>query len=235
MNRGKKYQKVIDLVDRTKRYTLNEAADLVKKTAVANFDETVELAVKLGVDPKQADQNIRGTVALPHGTGKEVRVIVFAQREDQIQEAKEAGAAEAGGEELVQKVADGWLEFDVAIAAPDMMRFAGKLGPVIGPLGLMPSPKAGTVTNDVGDAVREVKAGRIEYRIERSGSVIQLPVGKVSFEKEQIGENVSVMMDTLVAARPASAKGRYLRSVTLSSTMGPGIKLDTSEFRVKRG
>ena len=230
MKRGKRYQNVVNLVERTQRHTLDEAADLVKKTANANFDETVELAVKLGVDPRQADQNIRGTVTLPHGTGKEVRVIVFAQSEEQIQEAKEVGAQEAGGEKLVQKVADGWLEFDVAITTPDMMRFVGRLGRIIGPLGLMPSPKAGTVTDDVGKAVREVKAGRIEYRVERSGAVIQVPVGKVSFEKKQIIENVLTIMNALVAARPASAKGRYLRSVALSSTMGPGIKLDTGEF-----
>jgi large subunit ribosomal protein L1 len=234
MKRAKRYQKAFDLVDRTNHYSLDEAVELVKKTATAEFDETVELAVKLGVDPRQADQNIRGTVALPHGTGKEVRVIVFAQREEQIQEAKDAGADEVGGEELVQKILDGWLEFDVAIASPDMMRFAGRLGPVIGPLGLMPSPKAGTVTNDVGQAVREIKAGRIEYRIERSGSVINVPVGKASFEKEQIKDNVSTMMRTLVAARPASAKGRYLRNITLASTMGPGIKMNTGEFARRR-
>lgn len=233
MKRGNRYQSVVNLLDRTQRYSLDKAADLVKKTANAKFDETIELAVKLGVDPKQADQNIRGTVALPHGTGKKVRVIVFAQRDEQIQEAKEAGAQEAGGEELVQKVADGWLEFDVAVAAPDMMRFIGKLGRIIGPLGLMPSPKAGTVTNDIGAAVQEIMAGRIEYRIERSGSVIHAPVGKASFEKDQIKENVSTLMNALVTARPASAKGRYLRSIALSSTMGPGIKLDTGEFARK--
>jgi len=233
MKRGNRYQSVINLVDRTQRYSLDKAADLVKKTANAKFDETLELAVKLGVNPKQADQNIRGTVALPHGTGKKVRVIVFAQRDEQIQEAKEAGAQEAGGEELVQKVADGWLEFDVAVAAPDMMRFVGRLGRTIGPLGLMPSPKAGTVTNEIGAAVREIMAGRIEYRVERSGSVIHAPVGKASFEKDQIKENVSALMNALVVARPASAKGRYLRSIVLSSTMGPGIKLDTGEFARK--
>lgn len=233
MKRGKRYRNVAALVDRTKRYTLDEATDLVKKTANAKFDETVELAVKLGVDPRKADQNVRGTVALPHGTGKQVRVIVFAQSDEQIQSAKEAGAIEAGGEELVQKVADGWLEFDVAVATPDMMRFVGRLGRIIGPLGLMPSPKTGTVTNDVGEAVREIKAGRIEYRVERSGAIVHVPVGKVSFEKEQIKENVLAIMDTLIAARPTSARGRYLRSVALSSTMGPGIKLDTGEFTRK--
>jgi len=234
MKKGKRYQNNINLVDRSKRYELDEAVELLKKTANAKFDETVELAVKLGVDPRKADQNIRGTVALPHGTGKEVRVIVFAQSDEQIQEAKEAGAIDAGGEELVNKVSDGWLEFDVAVSTPDMMRFVGRLGRVIGPLGLMPSPKAGTVTNDIKDTVSEIMSGRIEYRVERTGSVVHVPVGKASFEEEKIKENVSTIMNILVSSRPPSAKGRYLRTIALSSTMGPGIKLDTSEFARRR-
>ena len=197
--------------------------------ANAKFDETVELAVKLGVDPKHADQQVRGAVVLPHGTGRTRKVLVFAKGE-KVTEAEEAGADFVGGEELVQKIQnENWLDFDVVVATPDMMSVVGRLGRILGPKGLMPNPKSGTVTFDVGKAVSEIKAGKVEYRVDKS-SIIHLPIGKVSFETEQLRENFATIMEEIVKARPAAAKGRYLRSITLSSTMGPGVKVSPQQI-----
>jgi len=225
---GKRYRSVVEHIDRNKKYTLEEAVALVKKSATAKFDEGVDLAFKLGVDPRQADQMIRGTVSLPHGTGRQVRVVVFAKA-DKHEEARDAGADEVGADDLVEKVEGGWLEFDVAIATPDMMRSVGKLGRMLGPRGLMPSPKSGTVTMDVGPAVAEFKKGKIEYRTDRAANV-HVPVGKVRFDERQLVDNAATVIDAIIRARPASAKGTYLKSVAISSTMGPGIKLDTSSL-----
>ena len=215
--------------------TLEEAAAGVKTCATAKFDETVELAFTLGVDPRHADQMVRGTVSLPHGTGKQVRVVVFCKETDQINAAKEAGAIEAGAEELVQKVQGGWTDFDVAVASPDMMRDVGKLGKVLGPRGLMPSPKAGTVIPKVGDAVAEILKGKIDFRVDKNAN-IHVPIGKASFTAEQIQENASAVIDAVVKARPSACKGVYLKSCCMSSTMGPGFRLDApslvSQFRV---
>jgi large subunit ribosomal protein L1 len=230
MKRGKRYRELAKLVDRNKFYNLDEAADLLKQTAKAKFDETIDLATRLGVNPRQSDQNIRGTISLPHGTGTTMRVLVFTTGEERIQEAEEAGADFVGGEELVERIQDGWMEFDAAIATPDMMRVISRLGRILGPAGLMPNPRSGTVTEDVGQTVREIKGGRIEYRFERSAPIIHVPVGKASFEKEQIKENIAVFMSEIVRARPASARGRYIRSIAVSTTMGPGIKLDPQQF-----
>lgn len=206
-------------------YTLEEAAAGVKECATAKFDETIELAFSLGVDPRHADQVVRGTVSLPHGTGKSARVAVFCKSQEQIDAAKEAGAIEAGGEELVKKVEGGWLDFDVAVAAPDMMGMVGKLGRVLGPRGLMPSPKAGTVTPKVGEAVEEIMKGKIDYRVSKTAN-IHVPVGKASFTPDQIRENAAAIIDSVIKARPASAKGTYLKTCCISSTMGPGFRLD---------
>lgn len=230
MKHSKRYIELMKLVDRTKLHELDEAVGLLKQTANTKFDETIDLATKLGVDPQQADQNIRGTVSLPHGTGKSMRVVVFADGENNIRAAEEAGAETVGGEDLVERIQGGWMEFDAAVAMPDMMRIISRLGRVLGPLGLMPNPKAGTVTEDVGQAVRDIKAGRIEYRFERDSPIIHVPAGKVSFEKHQITENISTVMGELIRVRPASAKGRYIRSVIVSATMGPGIKLNPQQF-----
>ena len=207
-----------------------EAVDLVKTTATARFDETIELAMKLGVDPRKADQIVRGTVALPAGTGKDVRVAVFAAG-DAATAAREAGADVVGGDDLVEKVAGGFLDFDLAIATPDLMGQVGKLGRVLGPRGLMPNPKTGTVTMDVGKAVGEFKGGRVEYRTDKFGN-IHVPVGKASFDKAKLLENVRAVVDEVQRAKPASSKGKYVRSVTLSSTMGPGVKVDPTRIRV---
>jgi large subunit ribosomal protein L1 len=225
---GKKYRAALAHVDRGRAYPLHEAVELVKAAAYARFDETVEAAVRLGVDPRHADQVVRGTVVLPHGTGKPVRVLVIAQGE----KAKEAEAAGADyvGTEYIQKLKDGWLECDVIVATPDVMGQLGALGRILGPRGLMPNPKAGTVTMDVARAVREIKAGKIEFRVDKTGNV-HAPIGKVSFTPAQLRENLQAFLDTIVKARPAAAKGTYLRSATISSTMGPGIRLDTSEYR----
>jgi len=230
MKRGKRYGELIKLIDRNRLYNLDEAADLLKQTASAKFDETIDLATRLGVDPRQADQNIRGTVSLPHGTGTSKRVLVFTTGEERIQEAEGAGADFVGGEDLVEQIQSGWMEFDAAIATPDMMRVISRLGRILGPAGLMPNPRSGTVTEDIGKAVNEIKAGRIEYRFERSAPIIHVPVGKVSFAKEQIEENISIFMSEIVGVRPASARGRYIRSIAVSATMGPGIKLDPQQF-----
>ena len=227
--KGKRYREAKEQVDRLKLHTVDEAVSLVKKTGTAKFDETVDLASRLGVDARQSEQNIRGTVALPHGTGKSVRVVVFAQG-DAARQAEEAGADFVGTDELVEKISDGWLDFDAAIATPDLMRSIIPLGRILGPRGLMPNAKAGTVTMDVGEALQSIKAGQIEYRIERSSGVVHVPIGKVSFEEESIKENLNTVMGALVAARPSSVKGRYIRTVAISSTMGAGIRIDPQEF-----
>ena len=229
MKKGRRYLEVAKLVEKTKLYDLDEAAQLIKQTANAKFDETVEAHLKLGVDGRHADQQVRGAVVLPHGTGKDVKVLVFAKG-DKVDQALAAGADYAGGEELIPKIQnDGWLDFDVVIATPDMMGVVGRLGRVLGPKGLMPNPKAGTVTPDVEKAIADVKAGKIEYRLDKA-NIIHVPVGKASFSAEQIADNFRALMDAVIKAKPASAKGQYLKSVTISSTMGPGIKLNTTKF-----
>ena len=229
MKHGKKYTDAAKLIDRSVQYDSAEAISLVKKSATAKFDETIEAHIRLGVDGRHADQQIRGAVVLPHGTGRSVRVLVFAKNQ-KLDEAKEAGADYAGGEELVPRIQkDGWFEFDVVVATPDMMGVVGKLGRVLGPKGLMPNPKAGTVTMDVTKAVKDIKAGKIEYRLDKT-NIIHCPVGKASFTEEQLAENFETLIGAIVKAKPAAAKGQYLRSVTLTSTMGPGIKLNTAKF-----
>lgn len=230
---SKRYKEVREKVDKEKLYDPKSAVALVKNTATAKFDETVELHAKLGVDPKHADQNIRGTVVLPNGTGREVRVAVFAKGE-KAAEAEEAGADVVGADDLAEKIEGGWLDFDVAVATPDMMSVVGKLGRVLGPQGLMPNPKAGTVTFELANAVKEIKAGKIEYRVDKAG-IVHVPVGKVSFSEEDLLENFKVLMETLVKERPAAAKGRYLRSVTLTSTMGPGVRVNSAEIMTLLG
>lgn len=225
---GKKYRAAAGKVDHGKAYGVREAVDLVKGVAFAKFDETVDVSVNLGVDPRHADQVVRGTCVLPHGTGKSVRVLVIAQG-DKAKDA-EASGADFVGLEYIQRLKDGWLEADVIVATPDVMGQLGALGRVLGPRGLMPNPKAGTVTMDVGKAVREIKAGKIEFRVDKTGNV-HAPVGKVSFAADKLAENVQAFMDTIVRAKPAAAKGTYLKSATVSSTMGPGIRLDTSGYR----
>jgi large subunit ribosomal protein L1 len=225
---GKKFRAAVAKVDRRREYPIPEAVVLVKGASFAKFDETVDVAVNLGVDPRHADQVVRGTVALPHGTGKSVRVLVITQG-DRVREAEAAGA-DFVGMEFIQKIKDGWLDTDVIVATPDVMGQLGALGRVLGPRGLMPNPKAGTVTMDVGKAVREIKAGKIEFRVDKTGNV-HAPVGKVSFQPEQLAANVQAFMDTIVRAKPAAAKGTYIRSATLSSTMGPGVRLDTAVYR----
>lgn len=227
--RGKKHTGAADKVDRGKRYPLDEACSLVKAASFAKFDETVDLAVRLGVNPKHADQMVRGALVLPHGIGKTIRVLVFA-RGDKVQEAEQAGADFVGGEDLVAKVNGGWLDFDTVIAAPDMMGQVGKLGRVLGPRGLMPNPKVGTVTFDVGKAVREAKAGKIEFRVEKAG-IVHVPVGKCSFDAARLQDNIRALVGALLKAKPSTAKGQYLKSITLSSTMGPGIKIDSGVFQ----
>ncbi len=225
---GKKFLAAAKLIDVNKRYSVDEAVSLVQKTAQVNkkkFDETVDVAIKLGVDPKHADQMVRGAVVLPHGIGKSVRVAVFAKG-DKAREATEAGADIVGAEDLAAKVQEGFMDFDVAIATPDMMGVVGRLGKVLGPRGLMPNPKVGTVTADVSRAVRESKAGKVEFRVEKAG-IVHVPVGKASFDTKKLQDNVNAILDTIMRAKPATAKGVYLKGVYLSSTMGPGIKLDT--------
>ena len=230
--RGKKYQDSAKLVDKSNLYDVNEALDLVIKTAKANFDETVELAVRLGVDPRHADQQVRGTVVLPNGTGKQIRVLVLAKGE-KIKEAEAAGADYAGGEELVEKIQhENWFDFDVIIATPDMMGVVGKIGRVLGPKGLMPNPKSGTVTFDVEQAVKETKAGKVEYRVDKA-AIINVPIGKVSFGVEKLAENFKTIAEAIIKATPAAAKGRYLKSVTVASTMGPGIKINGQKLMEK--
>lgn len=228
--KGKRYNDIQQHVDRMSFYTVDEAVSLLKQTSTAKFDETIDLASRLGVDARIAEQNIRGTVALPHGTGKSVRVAVFAEGE-KATEAEEAGADVVGSDDLVDKIVDGWLEFDATIATPDLMRgIMPKLGRILGPRGLMPNPKAGTVTMDIAETLQNIKAGQIEYRVERTSGIVHVPIGKTSFEENQIKENLNTVMDALVKARPASTKGRYIRSVAISSTMGVGIRIDPQEF-----
>ena len=225
MKRGKKYIEAAKLVDRTQLYDTNEAVALVKKTAGAKFDETVELHIRTGCDGRHADQQIRGAVVLPHGTGKTVRVLVFAKGA-KLDEALAAGADHVGGEELIPRIQkDGWLDFDVVVATPDMMGVVGRLGRVLGPKGLMPNPKAGTVTMDVTKAIKDIKAGKIEYRLDKT-NIIHCPIGKASFTEEQLAENLKALTDAVVKAKPAAVKGQFLKSVTLTSTMGPGVKLN---------
>ncbi len=225
MKRGKKYTEAAKMIDRATQYDVAEAVSLVKKTAVAKFDETVEAHVRLGVDGRHADQQVRGAVVLPHGTGKTVRVLVFAKG-DKATEAEAAGADFVGAEELIPRIQnEGWFDFDVVVATPDMMGVVGRLGRVLGPKGLMPNPKAGTVTMDVTKAVNDIKAGKIEYRLDKA-NIIHCPVGKASFTEEQLTENFNTLMDAIIKAKPASAKGTYMKSVTITSTMGPGVKVN---------
>ena len=223
--RGKKYTAAQQQVpDRT--HTIEEAVPLLQQVKYTKFDETVELAVRLGVDPKHSDQMVRGTVVLPHGLGKSKRVLVIAGTDKQ-REAREAGADEIGGEEIVERITGGWMDFDAVVATPDMMRAVGRLGKVLGPRGLMPNPKTGTVTVDVARAVQEIKAGKVEFRVDKGG-VVHAPVGKLSFPAERLVANAHALMDSIIKAKPSAAKGRYLRSVTMSSTMGPGVSIDTT-------
>jgi large subunit ribosomal protein L1 len=227
---GKKFRKALTLVPKREDTLANasEALKVVKDAAFAKFDESVEIAVRLGVDPRHADQVVRGTVVLPHGTGKSVRVLVLAQG-DKVREAEEAGA-DLVGMEYVQKIKDGWLDFDVAVATPDVMGQVGQLGRVLGPRGLMPSPKAGTVTFDVGKAVREIKAGKIEFRVDKTGN-LHAPIGRVSFPLDNLAANLDAFMETVVRSKPSASKGTYIRSVTVSSTMGPGVRIDPNLYR----
>jgi large subunit ribosomal protein L1 len=221
---GKKYIEASRLVDAERRYEIGEASELLPKLSISRFDGTVEAHLRLGVDPRHADQLVRGTVVLPHGTGKQTRVIVFAQGE-KAQEAMRAGADEVGGDDLVKKVDDGWFEFDVAIATPDMMGTVGRLGKKLGPRGLMPNPKSGTVTFDIERAVGEIKSGRIEFKVDRAG-IVHVPVGRASFTPEQLAANVATLVDAVNRAKPSGAKGTYMRTLTLAPTMGPGVRID---------
>lgn len=223
---GKKYRDAFAQIDQSHRYELDEAVALIKASAKSKFDETIDVAFNLNVNPRHADQMVRGSVALPHGRGKTVRIAVFAKG-DKAKEAEEAGADFVGGDDLVEKVQDGWLDFDVTVATPDMMGQVGKIGRVLGPRGLMPNPKTGTVTFDVGKIVGELKAGRLDFRVEKAG-IIHLPIGKASFTEEQLRENLMALTETLARLKPAAAKAPYFRSVAISSTMSPGVKLDTS-------
>jgi large subunit ribosomal protein L1 len=223
---GKKYRKAAELIDRTRTYDPEEAVNLVKQASTTSFDGTVELHMRLGVDPRHADQLVRGTAVLPHGTGRQQRIIAFAQG-DKAREAEQAGADVVGGQELAQRIQGGWLDFDVAVATPDMMGVVGGLGRILGPRGLMPNPRTGTVTPDIGTAISEIKKGRVEFRVDRTG-IIHVPIGKVSFEPQQLLENLGTMVDAVVRAKPSGARGTYVRSIALSPTMGPGIHLDTT-------
>ncbi len=228
MKHGKVYRAALERIDRTREYEPGEALQLLREGVQTRFDQSVELAINLGVDPRHADQMVRGTVSLPHGTGKSVRVLVFAKGE-QVMEAQEAGAEYVGAEDLIEKIKGGWLEFDAVVAAPEMMRDVGKLGSILGPRKLMPSPKTGTVTNEIARTVNELKAGKIEFRVDRFG-IIHAAIGKLSFSAEQLADNLTTLVEAIMRARPVAAKGTYLKKVTLSATMGPGIKLDKSTF-----
>lgn len=229
---GKKLANAVEGLERTKEYPLEEAVSLIKGRAYAKFDETVELALNLGVDPRKSDQMVRGSVLLPNGTGKDVRVLVFAKGEKE-KEAREAGADYAGAEELVEKIKGGWLDFDKAVATPDMMGTVGKIGKILGPRGLMPNPKLGTVTFDIAKAVKELKAGKVEYRVEKAG-IVHLPIGKVSFPEEAIVENARAAVSSVMKAKPSASKGKYLKKLSISSTMGPGVKVDMGDFAAKK-
>lgn len=227
--RGKNYTESLKLIDKEKYYEGREAVELAVKTSKAKFDETVELHVKLGIDSRHADQQVRGAIVLPHGTGKTVKVVVFA-KDLKVDEAKSAGADFVGGEDLVNKIqTEGWLDFDVAVATPDMMGVVGKVARVLGPKGLMPNPKSGTVTFDLEKAIKEIKAGKVEYRVDKA-NIIHVPIGKVSFGADKLEENLKTIMQAIVKAKPSSAKGKYLRSVTIATTMGPGVKLNTTKL-----
>ena len=229
MKTGKRYSEAAKLIEKTKTYDLEEAVALVKKTASAKFDETIEAHFRLGVDGRHADQQVRGAVVLPHGTGKTVKVLVFAKG-NKVDEALAAGADYAGGDELVPKIQnEGWLDFDVVVATPDMMGVVGRLGRVLGPKGLMPNPKAGTVTMDVTKAINDIKAGKIEYRLDKS-NIIHVPIGKASFTEEQLTDNFQTLIDAVVKAKPAAAKGQYVKSLVVASTMGPGVKLNVTKY-----
>lgn len=223
---GKNYREMAAAIDRQKMYDPSEAMNLIKSISKAKFDESVEASIRLGVDPRHADQQIRGAVVLPHGTGRTVRVAVFAKGE-KAKEAEEAGADVVGAEDLIENITKGWLEFDVAVATPDMMGAVGKLGRVLGPKGLMPNPKTGTVTFEVAKAIREIKAGKVEYRVDKTG-IVHVPIGKVSFDADKLVENFKTLYDVILKAKPATAKGTYVKSVVLSSTMGPGVKISPS-------
>ena len=228
MKHGKKYIEAQKVFERSKLYDSEEALSLCIKTGTAKFDETVEVHVKLGVDGRHADQQVRGAIVLPNGTGKTVRVLAICKPE-RIEEAEKAGADFVGGQDMIEKIQGGWMDFDVVITTPDMMGLVGRLGKVLGPRGLMPNPKAGTVTPDVGRAVTEAKAGKIEYRLDKA-NIIHVPIGKASFGAEKLGQNLSVVMEAIVKAKPAAAKGQYIKSATVASTMGPGIKLNSAKF-----
>ena len=229
MKRGKKYVEAAKAINRATQYDAAEAISLAKKTAVAKFDETIEAHIRTGCDGRHAEQQIRGAVVLPHGTGKAVKVLVFAKG-DKVYEALAAGADHVGGDELIPKIQnDGWLDFDVVVATPDMMGVVGRLGRVLGPKGLMPNPKAGTVTMDVTKAINDIKAGKIEYRLDKT-NIIHVPIGKASFTEEQLADNFQTLMDAIIKAKPAALKGQYLKSVTLSPTMGPGVRINTAKF-----
>jgi large subunit ribosomal protein L1 len=229
---GKKYTAAREQVE-DRPYALDEALPLVQKVKFAKFDETVALSIRLGVDPKHADQMVRGTVVLPHGLGRSKRVLVIAAAAKQ-KEAEDAGADVVGGEEIVDKIAGGWIDFDAVVATPDMMRVVGKLGKVLGPRGLMPNPKTGTVTADVAQAVKEIKAGKVEFRVDKTG-IVHAPVGKTSFPPQSLIDNATALLDSIVKAKPAAAKGKYFRSITVSSTMGPGVKVDESRLDIAAG
>ena len=224
---GKKYRQAAALVDESKNYNPQEAVGLIKPVSTTNFDGTVELHMRLGVDPRHADQLVRGVAVLPHGTGRTQRIIAFAQGE-KVREAEEAGADVVGGEELAKRIQEGWLDFDVAVATPDMMGTVGKLGRVLGPRGLMPNPKTGTVTFDIGHAIEEIKKGRVEFRVDRTG-IVHVPIGKASFDEQALLDNLTTMVDAVIRARPSGARGTYVRSIALSPTMGPGVPLDVAE------
>ena len=227
--RTKSYNTALAKVDRIQRYPLEDGLRLLHQTARAKFDETVEIAARLGVDPRQADQNVRGTVVLPHGMGKTVRVVAFAKGEKE-KEAADAGADVVGADELIKKITEGWLDFDNAVATPDMMGAVGKIGKILGPRGLMPNPKTGTVTMDIGKAIKEIKAGKLEFRVDKAG-IVHVPVGKVSFGPDKLIDNARAVLAAILRAKPASAKGNYIQGVTLSTTMGPGVKLDVNQVR----
>lgn len=224
MKRGKAYKGAIAKIDRNRLYEPSEAIKLIKEIATAKFDETVEAHVKLGVDPRHADQQVRGTVSLPHGTGKTLKVLVFAKGE-KVKEAEQAGADYVGAEDLAEKIQAGWFDFDVAVATPDMMSVVGRLGKILGPRGLMPNPKAGTVTFDIERTIKELKAGRIEFRVDKT-SIVHVPIGRISFDEARLQDNLNAFAEALIKAKPAAAKGQYMRSVNICSTMGPGIKIN---------
>lgn len=223
---GKKYRAAVALVEAGREYPPQDGVELIKRVSTSNFDGTVELHMRLGVDPRHADQVVRGTAVLPHGTGKRPRIVAFAQGE-KAREAEEAGADEVGGEELAARIQSGWLDFDVAVATPDMMGIVGRLGRVLGPRGLMPNPRTGTVTADIGRAIDEIRQGRVEFRVDRTG-IVHVPIGKVSFEEQQLMDNLSTMVEAIVRAKPTGARGTYVRSIALSPTMGPGLYIEPS-------